>query len=312
MKAVAAVCVALALLAAPVPTGAIQRITKPGQVDKGSIVKDAPDMIAAGTKQITDMEGCSIWTHYNWPSFSFWALEVWRRQQSVDPQNSAQVDEMWRYSRRAAFFTCSPGFDPRKGTTWSEPVQDYLRKAKREETLHLPSPPFDPFMTTISNISYAPLMASQGCMDWVHQLFCDAGWWATQLQGSKDYRGGLCWDRVQHPGYAFTGEGWLSQHVMPRRAPPGTDQTVHPEYLECLEHPVNKTVTDAICPYGGYEKDGLYGVAHYGDGVPQGLPRQQVDQCRARVKTSALSSIEEQEITGGTLVSPSSPEVGFW
>jgi len=232
---------------------------------------------------------CENWNGYFWPRISFWAQEFRKREQRVAPDDAAAGKRLFDWASAASYFACVPKADPRAGQNWSEPVNAWMKQVFESDG-SLDMPPLGPFFYMHS----LEMVATSECQFWLKSLMCDVSYWSHRLKGTADWGDGYCWDKVRHPGYAFTTYNMSTAMGMEKRPAEIADDLHHREYLQCQEHGLDEAYFRAVCPFGGHYHDGFLGVSSWGEGVPE-ADRAGVLQCQAKLggppKVELLSPI---------------------
>lgn len=245
--------------------------------------------------------GCPDWNGYFWPQASFLAGEMWKRAKRADLNDPDQRRQVELLLNQTSYLMCLPKFDPRKGTKWSEHVANWMKKAARSPGITFPTLPHEPFF---DRQEMADMVVFDGCMVWAKDMACDVWWWGKELRGNKAPNE-LCWDNVPWPGYSFAALGGSDQQGRPA-PPPNVRQRLHPEYAECMEHLLNDTVFDQLCPEGGHLRDGVFDVTYWGDGVNSRRGQEEISQCTEMMGTPVPRGF------GTPPAFPYSPVVGLW
>jgi len=251
------------------------------------------------------VQHCVEWVAYFWPMMSFWSQEVLRRVEALpaDADEAAQ-EKLRQFSLNASYLMCDFWFDPRSGTNWSKPVQEYMMRVKSAPSDDLDMPRLEGFFD--STEARRDLWAADSCLFWSSSLMCDIGLWSRDMQGSKDHGDGLCWDQVPTPEYAFTALGASLQHDRPEK-PDDVDAFLHPEYLQCMEKPVTQELLEHRCPMFGHYSVGFLNVTDWGHGYEKGSSNyDQALKCQAKLKIP-----ETVGLSGDLVVRPWSSNISL-
>lgn len=278
----------LVLLALFVDAAAAPVKALPGWVwNKSKISPDPtdwPDLPTSARNYMKGVErinniGCPHWNGYYWPMAAFWSTEFVKRMQRVDWNNETQRKEFVVMYSQAAILQCMPKVDPRDGFDFSWDSSVYYKHVALNTDIKIPKMPQFPWFGKQNG---EDLRSHIGCMWWSMNMMCDLAWWAKKLKGNKQYGGAdLCWDKVPHPEYSFTASYHVDQNF--RAFPdPLVEQRIHPEYSLCLEHELNDTVLDKLCPMGGHLEDGSFGWDYWGDGIEDEEGQKEIIECQAR------------------------------